>query len=478
MSSIFVSVVIPVLRDSIELSELLEALLVEEPDPELEVIVVNGDASDRSIDSVQARFPSVCWVTSLSGRGRQMNVGAGLASGRWLLFLHADTRPTSGWLDAIRSIDMCNGTVGGVFRFVLSSPHSIARMIERGVDWRVRNLHLPYGDQGIFVRRTVFACLGGFRVMPLLEDVDFIGRLRRKGSFICSRIPITVSPRRWEQDGWVSRSALNIAIIILFSAGVSPLWLAGLYYRRKTVSASIDCCALLGERVAIPRIAVVIPALNEEDSISVVLAEIPAFVTDVIVVDNGSIGATRARARSAGARVVLELDRGYGAACQAGLAACDDQVEIVVFVNADCSDNPAEMARLIEPIVSGNAEFVIGDRGSQDRRWRDRLGNWICVTLINRLWDSDFRDLGPYRAIRRSALDRLDMQDRTRGWTIEMQVKAVEKGLSVIEIPAPHRPRIGQSEISGTLSGTLWAGRRMLRTIWMLRRTMTRRTGV
>lgn len=214
------------------------------------------------------------------------------------------------------------------------------------------------------------------------------------------------------------------------------------------------------------KVAVIIPALNEEAAIGGVVAAIPAWVDDIIVVDNGSTDATAAIAGEAGARVIREPKRGYGAACLAGLAALSDP-DIVVFMDGDGSDVPAEMTLLVDPIIQGRADLVIGSRvlGAREPGAltpQARFGNWLACRLIQLFWGRRYTDLGPFRAIRRRALAALDMQDRDYGWTVEMQVKAVRRGLRVGEAPVSYRRRLGASKISGTLRGVLGAGLKIL----------------
>ena len=230
-----VSIVIPVLHDAGELERLLADLLRQPPRGNedcagKEVIVVNGDAADPGIRRLRGRFPAVRWAVAEPGRARQMNAGARLASGAWLLFLHADTCPAQGWLEEIRRIDADARTVAGALRLQLRSRDWRARVVERGVAWRVRRLGLPYGDQGIFVRRAVFDRLGGYRPLPLMEDVDLVRRVRRCGRMACSQVPILVSARRWEREGWTRRTALNLLLLLAYSAGVPPTRLARAYY--------------------------------------------------------------------------------------------------------------------------------------------------------------------------------------------------------------------------------------------------------
>ncbi len=218
-----------------------------------------------------------------------------------------------------------------------------------------------------------------------------------------------------------------------------------------------------------PRIAVIIPVVDEEEAIGPVLAEIPAGVGEVIVVDNGSRDRTAEVARAAGARVVHEPRRGYGQACLAGIGAAGG-VDVLVFLDGDHSDYPGQLPRVLAPILAGEADLVIGSRELGGRRPRAQplhavLGTRLCVSLMNRLIGTRATDLGPFRAITRSALDALHMRDRNFGWTVEMQVKAARAGLRVREVPVDYRPRIGRSKVSGTVLGSVRAGAKILGTI-------------
>lgn len=221
---------------------------------------------------------------------------------------------------------------------------------------------------------------------------------------------------------------------------------------------------------------VVIPALNEEASIALVLNDLPA-VGRVIVADNGSTDATATIAAGNGAHVVHESQRGYGAACLRGLAELHDAVaagaptpRVVAFVDADYSDHPDLLPRLVEPILTGQAEFVLGSRLLGQREPgamspQSIWGNRLACFLMRLLWNASYTDLGPFRAIEYHALCDLDMRDRNFGWTVEMQIKAARAGLRTLEIPVPYRRRIGASKISGTIMGTLKAGTKILYTI-------------
>ena len=227
-----VSLVVPVLRDTAELSGLLDALPVDPLDPRIEVVVVNGDAGDRSLDPLRRRVTSVRWIDSDPGRGRQMNAGARAASGRWLLFVHADARLGAGWLAVLDEAEERPDVAGGAFRLALASAHWAARVVERGVAVRTRCLGLPYGDQAIFVRREAFEALGGYRPLALMEDVDFVRRLRRRGRLWFPPVSVRASARRWERDGWLRRTVLNLGLLALYGAGVSPDRLGRWYYGR------------------------------------------------------------------------------------------------------------------------------------------------------------------------------------------------------------------------------------------------------
>ena len=219
-----------------------------------------------------------------------------------------------------------------------------------------------------------------------------------------------------------------------------------------------------------PFIAVIIPALDEEEAIANVLRDIPAVVQQVIVVDNGSRDRTPEIARGLGALVVAEPQRGYGQACLTGIAQLDNP-DIVVFLDGDYSDYPEELTALVEPIIAAEADMVIGSRtlGKRERGAllpQARFGNWLSTWLIRLLFGVSFTDLGPFRALRYEALNRLAMRDRDFGWTVEMQVKAARLGLRSVEVPVSYRRRIGTSKITGTLSGTMRAGHKILWTIF------------
>ena len=226
----------------------------------------------------------------------------------------------------------------------------------------------------------------------------------------------------------------------------------------------------------------VIPALNEEDSIGRVLGEVPPGLFDqVFVVDNGSTDATAARASARGATVFHEPRRGYGNACLRALRALPPDTDVVVFMDGDGSDVPAEASGLLGPITEGQADLVLGSR-RLDRSERgslglaQRLGNRLATGLIGLIYKHRYTDLGPFRAIRRSSLAGLGMRDPNYGWTVEMQIRALEQGLIVQEIPVSYRRRrAGASKVSGSLWGGLAAGAKILWLILRLSRGVERR---
>lgn len=217
-------------------------------------------------------------------------------------------------------------------------------------------------------------------------------------------------------------------------------------------------------------IKVIIPAFNEEASIGKVIAEIPDSVSEIIVVNNTSSDQTEAVAKKAGATVLTEAKMGYGHACLKGLDYIANQTkkpDIVVFLDGDYSDYPEELTKIIAPIIEDNIDLVIGAR---DKRLREKgsmtfpqiFGNWLATTLMRLFFGSRFTDLGPFRAIKYSKLLALQMEDTTYGWTVEMQLKALRKKYSYIEVPVRYKNRIGVSKISGNLKAAVKAGIKIL----------------
>ena len=217
-------------------------------------------------------------------------------------------------------------------------------------------------------------------------------------------------------------------------------------------------------------IKVIIPAYNEADSIGKVVDDIPAIVEEVIVINNGSTDATEEIARKAGATVLQESRKGYGYACLRGLEYLerkDKKLDIVVFLDGDYSDYPEELGKLVAPIMEGNIDMVIGARVKELRQNGSMtgpqiFGNWLATFHMKLFFNARFSDLGPFRAIKYSKLLQLDMEDKTYGWTVEMQLKALKHGLTYVEIPVHYRNRIGVSKVSGTIKGAFMAGVKIL----------------
>jgi len=217
--------------------------------------------------------------------------------------------------------------------------------------------------------------------------------------------------------------------------------------------------------------SVVIPAINEERSLEQVLAAIPYdVVTEIILVDGGSTDSTVSVAKRAGALVVHEPRRGYGIACATGVEQASG--EVVVFMDADGADDPAQIHDIISPLKEGKADMVLGSRlaghiAPGAMPWHQRFGNWISAALIRGLYGLKITDLSPFRAVRRGKLLELDMQEMTYGWPTEMITKGARRGWRIVEIPVNYHPRLaGESKISGTLHGTLLATYSILWTIF------------
>ena len=218
-------------------------------------------------------------------------------------------------------------------------------------------------------------------------------------------------------------------------------------------------------------VRIIIPALNEEESIGKVIADIPDFVDEVIVVDNGSDDDTISKAESAGATVLSENEIGYGAACLKGIDYAKDKTDIIIFLDGDYSDYPSEMNLIVEPIINENYDFVLGSRiigkHSKDALLPQAVfGNKLASFLIKLFWGYTFTDLGPFRAITTDSLLKLNMVDRNYGWTVEMQIKAAKRKLRSKEVPVSYRKRIGESKVTGTIKGTVKASIKILYVIF------------
>ena len=223
------------------------------------------------------------------------------------------------------------------------------------------------------------------------------------------------------------------------------------------------------------KIKVIIPAYNEEDSIAKVINDIPTIVDEIIVISNNSTDKTEENAANAGATVLKESKRGYGYACLKGMnyiasTSLSDQEKkptIVVFLDGDYSDYPEQLTELVAPIINGNIDLVIGSRVKELREAgsmtpQQVFGNWLATFLMNIFFGAKFTDLGPFRAIKYQKLLQLKMEDKTYGWTVEMQLKAIKQHFSYKEVPMKYRNRIGISKVSGTLKGSILAGVKIL----------------
>jgi glycosyltransferase involved in cell wall biosynthesis len=218
------------------------------------------------------------------------------------------------------------------------------------------------------------------------------------------------------------------------------------------------------------KIKVIIPAYNEAESIAKVIKDIPNSVDEIIVVSNNSTDDTEVNAKNAGATVLQETNKGYGYACLKGMTYIAYQSikpDIVVFLDGDYSDYPEELTKLIAPILNDDVDFVIGARVKQLREAGSMtipqiFGNWLATTLMRLFFRATFTDLGPFRAIKYQKLLGLKMEDKTYGWTVEMQLKVLKQKLSYSEIPVNYRNRIGVSKVSGTIKGAIFAGVKIL----------------
>ncbi len=219
-----------------------------------------------------------------------------------------------------------------------------------------------------------------------------------------------------------------------------------------------------------PIIKVIIPAYNEQDSIANVINDIPKNVDEVIVISNNSTDNTEINAEKAGATVLKEQRKGYGYACLKGMDYISKQKikpEIIVFLDGDYSDYPEQLTEVVAPILNDNIDFVIGSRDKELREDgsmtpQQIFGNWLATFLMKLFFGAKFTDLGPFRAIKYNKLLALEMEDKTYGWTVEMQLKALKQKLSYVEVPMKYRNRIGVSKVSGTVKGSIFAGIKIL----------------
>jgi len=219
------------------------------------------------------------------------------------------------------------------------------------------------------------------------------------------------------------------------------------------------------------RVAAIMPALNEAPSLRALLPKLERFrLGATIVVDNGSTDQTADVAQAHGCTVVREARRGYGAACWAGMQALPDDCLVVLFLDADSADDLSRLPQLVDPILDDDADLVMATRDAADvepgsMSFQQRFGTRLAVALIRLRWGFSYRDLGPFRAVRRGALDRIAMKDRAFGWTVEMQIRAVQEKLRIRQVSVSYHRRIGRSKIGGTITGSIRAGYWILSTL-------------
>lgn len=232
---------------------------------------------------------------------------------------------------------------------------------------------------------------------------------------------------------------------------------------------------ILQSNNAMPNIIVIIPAYNEADSITHVVRELPERVSEIIVINNNSTDETAENAKNAGATVLTENRKGYGYACLKGMDYIAKQPtppDIIVFIDGDYSDYPEELEKIITPIIKQDIDFVIGARTKKLREEgsmtpQQIFGNWLATFLMKLFFNATFTDLGPFRAVKYDKLLLLKMQDKTYGWTVEMQLKVLKNNMSYIEVPVRYRRRIGISKVSGTVKGSIFAGIKIL--VWIFK---------
>lgn len=240
----------------------------------------------------------------------------------------------------------------------------------------------------------------------------------------------------------------------------------------ESLGVRLNICTFAQSREV--NVSVIIPAFNEENSVGLVLADIPKDeVAEIVVINNNSTDATAKVAAQNGAVVLFEENKGYGAACLKGLSYLKGKTlkpDVVVFMDADYSDHPEQMSRLLNKVNDG-FDLVIGSRAIGKREKgammpQQRFGNWLATTLIKLFYGYQYSDLGPFRAIKWSALEEIKMEDEDFGWTVEMQIKALKQNLKITEVPVDYRARIGVSKITGTVKGTILAGYKIIYTIF------------
>lgn len=388
-------------------------------------------------------YPHARFVDAPRGRASQMNAGAAVATGKWLLFLHADTRLAQDWESVIERANRATGVVGGSFRFALDSGDWRARLIEFGVRLRVALFGLPYGDQALFARRDVFDAMGGYRDLPLMEDVDLVQRLKRRGRLLHANVPARTSPRRWERDGWVRRSARNVWLILRYFAGASPATLAREYLGRHDVAV-----AMMARAPGAPgksRLATGLSAAEHAQLRTALFADTLDVVRDVPNVDHLVVceppeACDDVRALvGTGIDVIAQRDGDLGKRMHGGI---DDLFRRgaagVVLVGSDLPDLPRAvlvdaidlLRRPGERVVLGPASdggyYLIGVKASHPGlfsgiAWGTRavLGDtvaraqWLGLEVA---FLREWSDVDDEAGLRRLASDRSSGAPRTRAW--------------------------------------------------------------
>jgi len=467
------TVVMPILNERDRLPDFLPH--VKKSCPQAELIFVDGGSTDGSVDWLEEQGVKV--LKERPSRGAQIDIGAQQAEGEYLFFLHVDCRCDNSMPEMFSLMEeslLAPKVSAGAFTFQVDSKDPRYRSMEKAVRFRSRILQMPYGDQGLFMKKSMYLSLGGVAKYDLMEDVALHDGLRKRGRIVILDTAIVSSARRFEKRGYMLSNIRNLSLLYLFHLGIPNKILKKIYYYERNRKPVGEALCQDGEKKELHRdnmkVAVIIPALNEEKSLPLVLSALPLDSLEaVIVVDNGSEDQTIEVAKNAGASVVVEQQRGYGAACLRGIEALPD-VDVVVFLDADYSDYPEDIELLLEKIAGGD-DLVIGSRvlGRAEAGAllpQARFGNALACFLIKYLFGFNYSDLGPFRAIRAPVLARLCMKDRAFGWTIEMQLKAVIVGLKISEVSVGYRQRIGISKITGTLKGTILAGITILSTIF------------
>jgi rSAM/selenodomain-associated transferase 2/rSAM/selenodomain-associated transferase 1 len=382
-ASPLVSVIVPVLGDTASLRRALDAVFgtLQGPagqavpagsrhasptasDAAPEVIVSGVPGEVEALAEMCRMYPGARAVESPPGRSRQMNAGARHATGRWLLFLHADSRLHPGWLTEIARADAMPGCSFGCFRFALDDASRAARIVEFGVRQRVRLARLPYGDQGIFVRRAVFDRIGGYADLPIMEDVDLVDRLHRTGRLLASDIPVITSARRWHRDGWFRRSATNAALIAFYRAGASPQWLARVYARRPPNAVIV--LARAPSTGGKSRLWAEFDGRPDEDLLRALLldtveAAAGLDATDIVLASTPSSALAEMSALVPRARIIAQRGHDLGARMHAAFEdVCLLGYRAVVLIGSDLPTLPGEVLRSALRRLARGSDVVLG----------------------------------------------------------------------------------------------------------------------